>query len=74
MDKNFSLNIKGVLEPTVTDSEVRADGAFFKTVWPAICRELATFGVKNITTANLDAGGKNIALPADALHVGAGIK
>lgn len=68
--KDFKLNIVGTFDGSVTENELTAQGTFFKTAWPEICRVLETHGVKNITTASLDAGGKNITLPA---KVGAGV-
>jgi hypothetical protein len=67
MDKNFTLNYTGVLEPSVTEAEVKADGEFGKTVHPEICRILARFGVKNLSNAWIDAGGKKTTLPTDIL-------
>ena len=69
-NKNFNLTISAILDPTVTEAEVRPDGEFYKTTWVDICRALNAFGVKQINTAKLDAGGKNITLPVDALHAG----
>lgn len=62
--KDFKLNIAGTFDTSVSDNELTAQGTFYKTAWPEICRLLETHGVKNITTASLDAGGKNINLPA----------
>jgi hypothetical protein len=70
-NKTFKLNVVGTFDTGVTEGEVKT---FPKAYWPDICRILASLGVKNITSANLDAAGTNIALPADALHAGAGVK
>jgi len=64
-DANFKLNIVGTYDKTVTEGEVIA---FPKAVWPDICRILETHGLKTITNATLDAGGKNLTLPADVFH------
>jgi hypothetical protein len=66
-NKNFTYNLTGVLDPSVTDAEVKADGDFGKTVHTEICRILARFGVKTLNNAWIDAGGKKITLPTDIL-------
>jgi hypothetical protein len=68
-NKNFTYNLTGVFEPSVTDAEVKADGDFGKTVHLEICRILARFGVKSLNTAWIEAAGKKITLPTDILAV-----
>jgi hypothetical protein len=66
-NKNFTYNLAGVFDPSVTDSDVKADGDFGKTVHLEICKILARFGVKTLNNAWIDAGGKKITLPTDIL-------
>ena len=66
-NKNFTYNLTGVFEPTVTDAEVKPDGEFAKNAHLEICRILARFGVKSLNAAWIDAGGKKVTLPTDIL-------